>query len=130
MPLLGCLRGEHPTPERWRRPAMALAPCPGRDALPAVGGLHADTQLPGIAALCSVTTSEADWLAAPVAMAAGRSNARQAGSQDLAAVAGSGVRTQPPGLGLRNQRCRLVLRGRTSLHRWVPGPGHRGWVCL
>jgi hypothetical protein len=19
--------------------------------------------------------------------------------------------------------------GRTSLHRWVPGPGHRGWVC-
>eukprot|EP01049_Picozoa_sp_SAG25_P001324 SAG25_NODE_57_length_18482_cov_39.198063_7_plen_238_part_00 len=34
---------------------------------------------------------EAYWLAAAVAMAVGRSNARQAGSQDLAAVAGSGV---------------------------------------
>eukprot|EP01047_Picozoa_sp_COSAG01_P017469 COSAG01_NODE_925_length_12707_cov_21.250297_15_plen_89_part_00 len=59
----GRRRGEHPTPERWRRPAMALAPCPGRDALPAVGGLHEETtQLPGLAALCSVTTRLTGWL--------------------------------------------------------------------
>ena len=59
----GWQRGEHPTPERWRRPAMALPPCPGRDALPAVGGLHAETtQLPGFAALCSVTTRLTGWL--------------------------------------------------------------------
>ena len=70
-------RGEHPTPERWRRPAMALPPCPGRDALPAVGGLHEETtQLPGFAALCSVTTRLTGWL---VAMAGSTAFERQAG---------------------------------------------------
>eukprot|EP01047_Picozoa_sp_COSAG01_P004782 COSAG01_NODE_159_length_23702_cov_119.507585_17_plen_76_part_00 len=62
------------------------------------------SQLLRCAVLCD---DEADWLAVVVAMAVGRSNAQQAGSQDLATVAGSEVRP--------------------SLQGWFSGTSSAGW---
>ena len=81
---------------------MVLAPRPGRDARPAVGRLHAETRwlLASWRRLCCdvLVTRATAWLAVVVAMAvAWRSNAQQAGSQDLATVAGSEVRPSLPG---------------------------------
>jgi hypothetical protein len=61
--LAGRRRGEHSTPEGWRRPAIALSPCSSHDALPTVGRLHAETQqLPASwpQLCCAVLCNEGD----------------------------------------------------------------------